>query len=113
MCASDSYRSQYHTRVPNASVSQRASDALPELLASTLPEITCKHCPRLLASTRKRTLEYLQSYSRALAMELMHEYSRALSNGASTAIIRVGSKFCGCKCEMAIRGKLVPGDALS
>ena len=114
MCASESYRSQYHTRVPNKSVSECTR---------------AMHCPhasrnlrplnlRILVSTRKRTLEYSQSYSQAFAMELISTREYSQSNSRVLAIIHVSvSHNCinklWCTCGMAIRGKFLPGDALS
>ena len=57
---SDSYRSQYHTRVPNASVSKRTR-AMPCPHASQNSQAQNS---RILASTRKRTGQYSQSYVR-------------------------------------------------
>ena len=96
MCASDSYRSQFHMRVPNMSVSERTR------------AMNCPHASRnlqvlnsrILVSTRKRTLDYSQPYSRALAIELSrtcnqtHEYSQL--NSRVLAIFRVGNNLCGC-----------------
>ena len=109
MCASDSYRSQSHASAKRECERAHASDAIP-----TRESKFAALNSRILASTRKRTLEYSQSYSRAIAIELActrkYMYSRAIaielactreymysqSNSRVLAIIPVGNNFCGC-----------------
>ena len=110
ICASDSYRSQYHKRAPNVTVSERTRAMHFPHASRNLPELNS----RILASTRKRTLEYLQTNTRVLTNEHSStrkrtlEYSRVLtiklastreysqSNSPVLAIICVGHNFCEC-----------------